>query len=86
MVINRKVSADKQKDQVPDGTPNCKLKPNPIFTIYLSFVWPISSPEKKKSLRARQLGINKLSQGSLDLVLQRGSPWRSRIWDLDTMH
>lgn len=60
VVINRKVSADKQKDQVPDGTPNCKLNPKPIFTIYCLLFGP--SAVLKKILRGRKLGISFLKE------------------------
>lgn len=35
VLINRKVSADKQKDQVPDGTPNCKGKYKTTYLLYV---------------------------------------------------
>lgn len=75
MVINRKVSADKQKDQVPDGTPNCKEKYKPpIF--YVSFFHLIPRPLNKTQSQA---AWNKLSQGRVDLVLHGVSPWGGRI-------
>lgn len=84
VVINRKVSADKQKDQVPDGIPNCKEKYKPPV-YYVSFFHLIPQPLNKTQSQA---AWNKLSQGSPDLVLHGVSPWGGRIslWDLDILH
>jgi len=76
VVINRKVSADKQKDQVPDGTPNCKKNKNKLHVNYTSFFHFISQPLNKSQSQA---AWNKISQGSFDLVLHGVTPWGGRI-------
>lgn len=54
VVISRKVSADKQKGQVPDGTPNCKKKKtNYLFTM---------CPFIRLTLRASHLGTRFLEK------------------------
>lgn len=60
VVINRKVSADKQKDQVPGGTPNCTEKHK--THIYCLFIFHLASLSREENLRAEQLGISFLKE------------------------
>lgn len=84
VVISRKVRADKQKDQVPDGIANCKEKHKPpVYSV--CFLHLIPQPLNQT---LRQAAWNKLSQGSFDLVLHGVSPLGGRIslLDLNVMH